>query len=320
MRPQRLIVLGGTGFLGRAVCERLVERAGGAGARILVPSRRPQRAKVLLTLPTVDVVEADIHDDVQLERLLVGRDAVVNLVGILHGSEQDFARAHAGLPRRLAKACAGTGVKRIVHVSAIGAAAAAPSHYLRSKSAGEAALAASKLDVTVLRPSVVFGAGDHFLNLFARLQRLMPVLPLAGADARFQPVWVCDVATAIARCLDDERSIGQTYECAGPGIYTLAELARLAGRWAGCERPVLPVPDAIGRLQAALMRLLPGEPLMSSDNLDSMKVPNVAGDRLPGLQALGIVPTALEAIAPSYLARGQGPARLDGYRALARRG
>lgn len=320
MRKTRLIVLGGTGFLGRAVCERLVERAGSAGAHIVVPSRRPQRAKHLLTLPTVDVVEADIHDDVQLERLLVGRDAVINLVGILHGSERDFARVHAGLPRRLAKACAGTGVRRVIHISAIGAAADAPSHYLRSKSAGEAALEVSKLDVTVLRPSVVFGAGDSFLNLFARLQRLLPVLPLAGAEARFQPVWVRDVAEAIARCLDVEASIGRTYEAAGPGIYTLAELARLAGRWAGCERPVIAVPDGVGRAQAALMRLMPGEPLMSADNLDSMRVDNVAGERLPGLAALGIVPTALEAVAPGYLATGQGPARLDGYRALARRG
>lgn len=320
MRPQRLVVLGGTGFLGRALCERLVERAGSAGARLVVPSRRPQRAKALITLPTVDLVEADIHDDVALRRLLRGRDAVINLVGILHGSERDFARAHAELPRRLAEACAGTRVKRVIHVSAIGAAADAPSRYLRSKAAGEAALAASRLDVTVLRPSVIFGAGDSFLTMFAALQRLLPALPLAGAQARFQPVWVRDVAEAVARCLDDARSIGATYELAGPGIYTLAELARLAGRWSGHARPVIGVPHGVGRLQAALMRLMPGEPLMSADNLDSMRVDNVASGRLPGLAALGIAPTALEAVAPGYLAAGQGPARLDGYRAQARRG
>ncbi len=315
---KNLLILGGTGFVGSALCERLAGHFGAAGARLTVPSRRPARAKHLLPLPTLDLVEASVHDDAQLARLVAGRDAVVNLVAILHGSAAEFERAHVALPQRLARVCRAGGVQRVVHVSALGAAADAPSKYLRSKAAGEAALTASGLAVTLLRPSVIFGAGDRFLNLFAQLQRVAPVVPLAGAAAQFQPVWVEDVAEAILRCLLDDQTITRSYECAGPQVYTLAELVRLAGRWSGHPRPVLPLPGPLGRLQALLMGLAPGEPLMSADNLDSMRVPNIASGGAPGLQALGIVPAALEAIGPSYLAPGRGPARLDGLRARRR--
>lgn len=316
---RNLLILGGSGFVGRALCGKLVQRFGAAGARLTVPSRRPARAKPLITLPTVEVVGADVHDDAQLARLVAGRDAVINLVAILHGSPAEFERAHVALPQRLAQACTAAGVRRLLHVSALGVADDAPSHYLRSKARGEAALRAAGLDLTLLRPSVIFGAGDRFLNVFAQLQALLPVVPLAGADARFQPVWVEDVAAALVRMLDDDTTIGRTFEAAGPRVLTLAELVRLAGRWSGHERPVLPLPDALARAQAALMALAPGEPLMSADNLDSMRVPNVASGKLPGLADLGIAATALEAIGPSYLAPGQGAARLDALRALARR-
>lgn len=318
-RLGKVVILGGTGFVGSALCEQLIERHDGAGARLTVPSRQPQRAKHLLPLPTIDLVEADVHDDAQLARLLACGDAVVNLVAILHGAPADFERVHVGLPCRLAVACGKAGVRRVVHVSALGAAPSAPSHYLRTKAAGETALTSAGLDVTLLRPSVMFGAGDRFMNLFARLQGMLPVLPLAGAEARFQPVWVEDVAAAIVRCLDDDATVGQVYECAGLTVYTLAELARLAGRWAGHERRIVPLPDALARLQARAMSVLPGEPLMSLDNLDSMRVPNVAGGTLPGLATLGIAPAALEAVVPSYLAPGRGAARLDGLRATAGR-
>jgi NADH dehydrogenase len=261
-----------------------------------------------------------VHDDAQLARVVACSDAVVNLIGILHGGPADFEREHVELPRRLARACSAAGVRRVVHVSALGASASGPSHYLRSKAAGESALTDSELLLTRLRPSVMFGAGDHFMNLFARLQRVFPVLPLASAEARFQPVWVDDVATAIARCLDDDATIGEIFECTGPTVYTLGDLARLAGRWSGHERRIVGLSDRLARLQVRAMGVLPGTPLMSADNLDSMKVPSVASGVLPGLDALGIAPATLEAIAPSYLSPGRGTARLDAMRARPRRG
>lgn len=317
---ENILVLGGTGFVGRSVCEKLVDRNGGGGGRIVVPTRRLGHGQHLQMLPTVQLVQADLHDDAALARLVAGSDAVINLVAILQGDASRFTQVHEELPRRIAQACRQAGVRRLIHVSALGVGDNAPSLYLRSKAAGEKALAAAGLDLTVLRPSLIFGAHDKLLNLFATLQAMAPVVPLAGADSRYQPVWVEDVAGAIVRCLDDDTTIGQTFECAGPDVVTLRELVRLAGRWSGHERPVIGLPGGIATLQAMLMELLPGEPLISRDNLASMTVPNVASGTLPGLEALGIRASALSAIAPGYLAAGQGVARLDAWRARARRG
>ena len=314
-----ILILGGSGFVGRSVCDKLVERSGGAGGQIVVPSRRPARARHLQLLPTLRVAAADVHSATQLRQLVQGVDAVINLVAILHGSAAEFARVHVELPRKLADACHAAGVRRLVHVSALGVSDAAPSRYLRSKAAGEAVLKAANLDLTILRPSVIFGEHDHFTNLFATLQAVAPFVPLAGARARFQPVWVQDIAAAIVLCLDQASSIGQTYECAGPDVYTLRQIVEMVGRWSGHVRPVFGLPDMIGRIQAALLELLPGTPLMSRDNLASMRVPNVATGSLPGLQALGISAASLASVAPGYLSAGQGIARLDGWRARARR-
>jgi uncharacterized protein YbjT (DUF2867 family) len=201
-----------------------------------------------------------------------------------------------------------------VHVSALGAVDSAPSRYLRSKAAGERVLRKAPLDLTLLRPSVIFGEHDRFINLFARLLSVFPVLPLAGANARFQPVWVEDVARAVVTCLDTPSSVSQTIECVGPTQYTLAELVRLTGRWSGHARPVLPLPEFAGRLQAMAMECLPGEPLMSRDNIDSMRVPNVASGSLPGLTTLGIEASAIESVMPAVLSRRSGVARLDPLR------
>ena len=313
---KRILLLGGTGFVGRSICERLVAQVD--GTRITVPTRRLAHAKSVQFLPTVDPVECDVHDDAQLAGVMAGHDAVVNLIAILHGSAADFDHVHVRLAQRLAQACTAAGVTRVVHVSALGVSADAPSNYLRSKAAGEAALQAAPLALTVLRPSVIFGAADRFLNLFAALQALAPVIPLAGADARFQPVWVEDVSEAVLRCLQRRDSIGKTYECAGPRILTLAELVALAGRLCGHERTVVPLSDGLARLQAAAMELLPGPPLISRDNLLSMKVPNIASGQLPGLKELGIDASDLQAIAPTYLSPDSGGARLNRWRALRR--
>jgi NADH dehydrogenase len=315
--PDRILVLGGTGFVGHALLARL-SREIGIAARLTVPSRRPQRAKDLSVMPGVRVVEADVHDPSALERLVAQHEAVVNLVAVLQGDAARFEAVHVELPRRLAAACQRTGVTRVVHVSALGVAADAPSLYLRSKHAGEAVLRAAPLALSVLRPSIVFGADDRFMNQFAAMAALAPLMAVPGARARMQPVWVDDVAAALAACLRRDDSIGQTYEAVGPREYTLGELVRLAGAWSGHARPVLALPDALGQVMAALMRLMPGEPPLSADNLASLRVPSVASGSLPGLAALGITPTALEQVMPVLLAAG--PTRLDAYRTLARRG
>jgi uncharacterized protein YbjT (DUF2867 family) len=302
---KRILILGGTGFVGRHICTRLSQ----AGWSAVVPSRSPAAARHLAGLPRVDVVPADVNDEATLIRLLAGADAVVNLVAILHGSEAAFEQVHVELPKKLARACAAAGVRRLVQISALGAALDGPSMYQRSKARGEAVLhteaAADFLDLTVLRPSVIFGAQDKFLNVFAQLQRMFPLIPLAGADTRFQPVWVEDVAAAVMRCLQDDATIGQIFEACGPEVFTLRDLVRLAGQYAGVNqgrgRAVFALPMPLARLQAWLMERLPGEPLMSGDNLDSMAVDNIASGKVPGLDALGITPAALAAIAPGYL-------------------
>lgn len=303
-RPN-ILVLGGTGFVGRHVCEKLQR----AGWRITVPTRRAVNAKAVQPLPGVTVIEADVHDEKALARLLPGHDAVVNLVAVLHGNEASFERTHVALPTKLARACVASGVRRLVHISALGVAADSPAMYQRSKARGEQVLRDADLALSVLRPSVIFGAGDRFLNLFAQLQSIFPVVPLAGAHARFQPVWVEDVASAVVACLRDPQG-GQTIECVGPEVLTLADLVRLAGRYGSRQRPIVPLPMALGRLQARLMELAPGEPLMSRDNLNAMSVDNVASGQWPGLEALGIRPSPLSAVAPSYLGQDQASARL----------
>ncbi len=301
MRHESILLIGGSGFIGSRIAARLAAD----GRRVIVPTRRLARAKQLSVLPTVQVVEADIFDERELDRLLPQADAVINLVGVLHSRPgrpwgPAFEHAHVALPRLLARMCERHHRARVLHMSALGASADGPSMYLRSKAAGEQIIReAPGLQVTAFRPSVVFGPGDSFLNLFAKLQALAPVMPLGGADASFQPVYVGDVARAFADALDDPASIGQVFELVGPRVYTLRELVRLAGTYSGHRRMVIPLPAAAARLQALMLEWMPGGPLMSRDNLDSMKADNVASGRhpLPPHWA----PTPLEAVAPDYL-------------------
>lgn len=312
-----VLVLGGSGFVGRALLEALQR----AGHRATVPTRSSRQARDLGPLPAVTVVRGDVIQDAGLlESLLPGHDAVVNLIARLQGDQAAFDALHVQWPHRLAGACVAAGVPRLLHVSALGVAHgdvdSAPSLYLRSKARGELTLqTVPGLAATVLRPSVIFGAHDRLTNLFASLQRIAPLLPLAGSQARFQPVWVGDVAAALLACLEDDETIGRTYELAGPEVMSLADLVRLSGRVAGVARPILPLPGPLAMLQAFFMECLPGEPLMSRDNLASMRVANVASGQLPGLQALGLQAHSLAAVLPSYLAPAAAEGRLDPLRA-----
>ncbi|NDC61423.1 MAG: complex I NDUFA9 subunit family protein [Betaproteobacteria bacterium] len=292
-----VLVLGGSGFVGRHVCEALNR----VGAQVTVPTRRLP-ARSLQMLPKVTVLQADVHDPRQLARLVSGHDVVVNLVAILHGNSAEFEHNHVVLARLLAQTCIDQGVPRLVHVSALGADLHGPSMYQRSKAQGEAALQSGVvqgLALTVLRPSVIFGEDDAFLNLFAKLQALTPVVPLASARTRFQPVWVKDVAQAIVHAVLHRDTIGQIYELVGPEVFTLQQLVEHAGNWAGHPRWVFALPHPLAYLQAALMEMLPGVPLMSRDNLASMQVDNLADGRLPGLSDLGVAhATGLDAVFP----------------------
>lgn len=321
---KKILILGGTGFVGRHVCEKLDPLQW----HVTVPTRRQDRAQHLLLHPLLDVVVMDVNDAQALTRLMAGHDVVLNLVAQLHGDEASFNHLHVALPQKIAQACQAAGVSRLLHVSALGVnpqrPEAAPSMYLRSKGQGEAVLQqAQDLALTLFRPSVMFGAEDKFLNRFASLQRLLPFVPLAGADTRFQPVWVEDVAQALVHCLHDNASVGQTYELCGPDVLTLKQLVQLSGRLSGVRqgkgRPVISLPLTLGKFQAGLLELAPGEPLMSRDNLDSMQVDNVASGKLPGLDALGIHPGSVEGIAPSYLGNGLASDHLRDLRQIAGR-
>jgi NADH dehydrogenase len=319
MSTPRVLVLGGSGFVGRHVCEKLAR----LGWQITVPTRRAVNAAGVQSLPGLTVIEASVHKEADLARLMPGHDAVVNLVAVLHGNEERFESVHVDLPGKIASAMKKAGVQRLVHISALGADPQGPSMYQRSKARGETVLHNAGLQLTVLRPSVIFGAEDKFLNLFADLQAIAPFMPLAGSGTRFAPVWVADVASAVAVCLQKPDTIGQTYELCGPDVLTLGELVKRSGQWAGVNqgrgRPVIGLPMWVGWLQAAAMELAPGEPLMSRDNLASMKVNNVATGQLAGLAALGITAASAAGVAPGYLGHRGPRSKLNRWRAGAGR-
>lgn len=304
-----IVVLGGSGFVGRHVVARCVA----AGHRVVVVTRRRANARTLFVLPTVDIVEGDCHDRAQLTRMLAGADVLVNLVGILaERGRASFERAHTELARTAVEACRAAGVNRFVQMSALAAAADAPSQYLRSKDAAEAIVMRSDLAWTIFRPSVLFGPDDHFLNLFATLGKLLPVIALAGATARFQPVWVEDVATCIAQAVDDDATVGQRYDLCGPQAYTLRELVQWTLQTTGTPRPILALSPSLASLQARVLEHLPG-PLLTRDNLASMRVDNVCSGVFPPV--FGVTPARLEAVAPTWLAPYSKHDRYDRFRA-----
>jgi NADH dehydrogenase len=310
MEIHRVCVLGGTGFVGRSVVAQLAEQ----GLWVRVLTRNREKARGLFVLPTGEVVNADVNDDATLAANFEGMDAVVNLVGILNETRaQSFEKVHVALPQRVVNACRAAGVARLLHMSALGASTEGPSEYLKSRGRGEAAVreAAGDLAVTIFRPSVVFGADDAFLNLFAKLVQLFPVIPLAGAKARFQPVWVEDVARAMALSLADPRTFGQTYELGGPKTYSLEQLVTLVIALKGRSRMILPLPHWAAVLQATVFEHLPGK-IMTRDNLCSMSVDNVCAGPFP--EVFGFKPTSPEGIIPEYLADATQRGRYKYYR------
>jgi NADH dehydrogenase len=297
MKVGKVCIFGGSGFVGRHLANLLTSRE----IRLRIPTRRRERAKALLVLPTADVVQADIYDDSQIDRLVNGMDAVINLVGVLGG---DFRTAHVELPRKIAVACERNGVSRLLHMSALHAGLDRPSLYLRSKGEGEKAVAASGLVATVFRPSVIFGHGDASISLFARLAGILPVIPLGSPNARFQPVFVEDVARAFADSLDAPHTFGQSYALCGPRSYTLKQLVEYAAHITGHDPVIIGLNDSLSYLQALVLEWLPGR-LMTRDNYYSMKVDNTCSPRDDNnLKAVwDILPTALEEAAPLYLAQ-----------------
>lgn len=309
-----VLVLGGSGFIGRHVCHALCAR----GLRVTAPTRDRERAKEdLILLPTADVVTTDVHDPDILVSLMRGCGAVVNLIGVLHDGrgKGSFDQAHTGLARKVVDACHRAGVSRLLHMSALNAAPDAPSAYLRSKDEAEQIVRMSGLDYTIFRPSVVFGRDDHFLNLFAKVQALLPMVLLAMPNARFQPLFVEDVAKVFVDSLTHTESLGRTYELGGPRVYTLRELVRYVGEQTGHRRPIVGLGSRLSHLQALMMELSPFK-LITRDNVKSMQVDSVTREPLP----FGIVPTALEAVAPTWFAQRTPRARYQAFRDRAQRG
>ena len=274
-----ILLIGGNGFVGRVIAAQLQL----AGYSVLIPTSHVGAAQELRMLPKVHVEEADIHEFDQLQGLcerIKPNGAVINLVGVLHDKPAKpygkvFKAAHVELPKNIMTAMQLHGLKRYLHMSALGADSQGPSMYQRSKGDGEAAVKASSLDWTIFRPSVIFGNQDQFINLFSKLTKLFPAMPLANYQAKFQPVSVDDVASAFVKSLSMPQTIHQTYDLVGPTVYTMKEIVEFSARKAKTSCAIIPVPAFVGYLQALAFEFLPGPTLMSRDNIASMQLPNI---------------------------------------------
>jgi NADH dehydrogenase len=311
MTERVVTVFGGSGFIGRHLIGRLARQ----GWIVRAAVRRPSRAGFLKPMGEVGQVtpiRAPIQDQIAVESAVAGADAVINLVGILYErGPQTFAAVHARGAQMVAAAAAAAGVSHLVQVSALGADHHGAADYARTKGAGEAAVRTAYPEAVILRPSVVFGPGDSFFNRFAVIARLSPVLPLiGGGGTRFQPVYVGDVADAIAKCVSDPACAGRTYELGGPRIYTYKELMELLLRQIHRRRLLVPWPFALAELQAFFFELLPVPPL-TRDQLRMLRRDNVVTEGALTLADLGIKATAAEVILPSYLDRHRPGGRFD---------
>ncbi|MFW5680978.1 MAG: complex I NDUFA9 subunit family protein [Pseudomonadota bacterium] len=303
MRNQVVTVFGGSGFIGRYVVRRLAAE----GARVRVVCRRPQLAMHLKPMGEVGQITlegADLARGGAIEPLVAGADHVVNLIGILfEWGGQKFDTLQAQLPGRIASAAKAAGVQRLVQISAIGADATSQSDYARTKARGEQAVLAAFPEATILRPSIVFGPEDDFFNRFGQMTTISPFLPLIdGGHTRFQPVYVDDVAKAVMVALTEEGHAGKTYELGGPDIYSFKELLEYLLKELRKRRLLLPLPSKLARVQARFMEYLPKPPL-TRDQIELLNHDNVVGIGASTLADLGIEPTPLEVIVPTYVKR-----------------
>ncbi len=308
MNIKKVLLLGGTGFIGASLADQLTAR----GYFVTVPTRLRERGKHLLILPTVDVVEADVHNAEVLLGLAKEHDAVINLIGILHG---DFEREHAQFPKLVAETCVKANVARLIQMSALNADPHGPSVYLQSRGRGEAnVLAVAKanptLQVTMFQPSVVFGENDKFLNMFVGLVKMFPVIPLGSANAQFQPVWVEDVARAIADSLARSETFGKTFRLVGPRVYTLEQLINFVVSLTGKQRVVIGLGPSLSMLQAAVFERLPGK-LITRDNVRSMSLPNISSDPFPAIFGQA---SDMEAVVTGYMREDSGRAKYQNLR------
>ncbi len=315
-----ICVLGGTGFVGHHLCARLARD--GHSLRVLTRYREQHRD--LLVLPTVQIVQGDVHDPAFLDWALEGCDAVINLVGILNEKGRDgsgFERAHVDLTRKVVDTCKANGIRRFLQMSGLKADADnGPSHYLRSKGKAEALVRRAEGDdfhATIFQPSVIFGPGDSFINRFAGLVSLPNyffILPTP--NARFAPVYVADVAEAFALALNDSSTWGKTLQLCGPKVVSLREVIRFIAQTLGLKRRIIGLGDSISRSLARVLEFVPGKPL-SMDNYRSLKIHSICDS--DGFAALGIKPASMQAVVPRYLAKRYERARLSDLREQARR-
>ena len=297
-------VFGGSGFVGGQVVRALAK----AGHRVRVAVRNPNLAykmRMLGDVGQIEVVQANVRNAPSVARAVDGAEAVVNLVGILWESgRQKFQTLHVMGAKTVAEQAKAAGVTRFVQISAIGADANSSSKYQRTKAEGEAAVRAAFPGAVVIRPSIVFGADDKFFNKFGQMAALFPALPLiGGGETKFQPVFVGDVAAVVAKAVASPAAEGLTYELGGPAVYSFKDILEFILRETGRNRVLAPIPFFAARLIGQVGDLLPINPPLTSDQVESLKTDNVADNGLPGLAEAGVVPTAVEAIAPSYLYR-----------------
>jgi uncharacterized protein YbjT (DUF2867 family) len=303
MGSMLVTVFGGSGFVGRYVVQKLCA----AGHRVRVAVRNPNRAMYLKPMGAVgqvQLMQANVRHAGSVATAVAGADAVINLVGILFESgHQNFNEVQRDGAMLVARQAAAAGVRQFVQLSAIGADADSEADYARTKGEAEAGVRSALPQAVILRPSVIFGAEDGLFNRFAGMARWpMPVMPVVAGTSRFQPVHVLDVAEAVMAALDGRAAAGTTYELGGPRVWSMREILAYVLAEVQSKKPLVDVPMPVARVQATMLGLLPN-PLLTSDQLKMLATDNVVGDGMPGLAALGLAATPVEAIVPQYLRR-----------------